>query len=327
MRNPLLLLRIVFCNIEFDTTKDNQMTLLEDIQQAAIDANSDLATLLRKCKLLAARLGSQPLEDWVLWESNGYPDNVPVPRYRVWPLTVKGYFVGPVDAYNNLPIPYPNIPVEARKHYEHYECRQSIAAIETVLANLAKNGSSTPVVSTGDLAMVLGKTVYQGYSCLQAWAECTPGNFVEVVNSVRNRILDFSLAVWKEAPNAGEAEETNSKIETMKVTQIFNTTIYGGSANLVGTANHSPVTLSIVATDFTALREALRQYGVQDPDVDELEKALNEEPKPNSNKSFGPKVATWVAKMVQKAAEGTWNIGLETAGGLLAQIIGKFYGL
>jgi len=105
------------------------VTLLEDIQQAAIDANSDLATLLRKCKLLAVRLGSQPLEDWLLWESNGYPDNVPVLKYRIWSLSVKGYFLGPFHAeLKNAPIPYHCLPSTARKHYEYYECRQSIAA-------------------------------------------------------------------------------------------------------------------------------------------------------------------------------------------------------
>ena len=57
------------------------MTLLEDIQNSAVDSKSDLAALLRKCKLLAARLGSRPLEDWLLWESNGYPDDV-VARMR-----------------------------------------------------------------------------------------------------------------------------------------------------------------------------------------------------------------------------------------------------
>ena len=60
-------------------------TILEDIQNDAVDASKDLSTLLRKCKLLAARLGSQQLEDWLLWESNGYPGDVPVPDYRVWP--------------------------------------------------------------------------------------------------------------------------------------------------------------------------------------------------------------------------------------------------
>lgn len=79
------------------------MTLLEDIQNSAVDANSDLGTLLRKCKLLAARLGSQPLEDWLIWESNGYPDDVPVPDYRIWSLEVKGDFVDPVRIIQDVP--------------------------------------------------------------------------------------------------------------------------------------------------------------------------------------------------------------------------------
>src|SRR3972149_416226 len=101
------------------------MSLLEEIQTAAVDANSDLGTLLRKCKLLAARLGSQPLEDWLIWESNGYPDNIPVPGYRVWPLEIRGNFAGPFGSFlKNANIPYACLPEEGRKHYENYECRQ-----------------------------------------------------------------------------------------------------------------------------------------------------------------------------------------------------------
>ncbi len=58
------------------------MSILEEIQQAAVDANSDLGTLLRKCKVFAARMESQPLENWLIWESNGYPDEVEVPEYE-----------------------------------------------------------------------------------------------------------------------------------------------------------------------------------------------------------------------------------------------------
>ena len=71
------------------------MNLLEDIQENAIDASSDLGSLLRKCKVLEARLGSKELEDWLVWESNGYPEDIPIPEYRVWSLQVKGHFSGP----------------------------------------------------------------------------------------------------------------------------------------------------------------------------------------------------------------------------------------
>ena len=301
------------------------MSLLEDIQTSAVDSKSDLAALLRTCKLLAARLGSQPLEAWVLWESNGYPDGVSLPDYRVWPLGVKGHFVGPFgSSLRSVPIPFAYLPERSRKHFERYEHKQSVAAIEAILA---KGDGGIIQLSTGDLALAFGTKVYQGYTCLHAWAEFGESHFVELLNAVRNRILDFALAIWKESPQAGEGgNETAAKIEATKVTQIFNTTVYGGAANLVGTANASMIEFNINAKDFSSLEAVLRGHGVTEPDLTALRGALqSEESKPKQG--FGPKVSSWIGKMVGKAADGTWNIGLEAAGNLLAQVIEKYYGL
>jgi hypothetical protein len=66
---------------------------------------------------------------------NGYPDSVNVPNYRVWPLELKGHFAGPFGSgLRNAPIPLASLPEKARHHYEHFECRQSIASIEALLA-------------------------------------------------------------------------------------------------------------------------------------------------------------------------------------------------
>jgi hypothetical protein len=302
------------------------MTLLQDIQNAAVDASSNLATLLRKCKLLAARLGSQQLEDWVLWESNGYPDGVPVPEYRIWSLEVRGHFAGPFGSgIRNAKIPLVSIPERVRKRYQRYECRQSIAGIETMLAN-ATDG--TLQVSTGDLALVLGRKIYRDQNCVEAWAEFGANQLIEVVNTVRNRILDFTLAVWKEEPNAGEPNASvGHKLEADKVTQIFNTTVYGGSANLVGTVTDSSVVFNITANDFGALEKVLAEQGVEKSDIAELKEALAEEPLAKPDGSFGSRVSSWIARMVKKAAEGTWDVGIAAAGNLLSQAISKYYGL
>jgi hypothetical protein len=197
------------------------MSLLEEIQAAAVDGNSDLGTILRKCKLLASRLGSQPLEDWLLWESNGYPDDVPVPDYRKWPLQLKGQFAGYLRTVMSAPIPLVMLPENVRSKYEDYECRQSIAGIEATLAD-ANSGSGTLSVSTSDLAVMLGDNVYENYNCIKAWAEFGKGHLFELLNAVRNRILDFALAIWKQDPTAGEIRgETKGKIEPAQVNQIF----------------------------------------------------------------------------------------------------------
>lgn len=302
------------------------MTLLEDIQGSAVDGNSDLATLLRKCKLLAARLGSQSLEDWVIWESNGYPDGAPVPDYRVWPLQVKGHFWGPYGSkIENAPIPFACLPKKARKHYEHYESRQSIASIEAILVG-DKPGKVR--VSTGDLALLLGGEVYEHHNCVQAWGEFSTGQVVELLNAVRNRILDFALAIWKEAPSAGEIDvPLPSTMEPKRVTQIFHTTVFGGSANLVGTSTGSSIAFNIGSKDFSAVEHVLIQNGVGPEDVAELRQALDADPVPPSAEKFGPQVANWISKMLGRAASGGWNISLGAAGNLLAQLVAKYYGL
>jgi hypothetical protein len=94
------------------------MSLLEDIQSAAVDSNSDLGTILRKCKLLAARLGSKTLENWLIYESNGYPLDVEVPDYRIWTHEVKGHFSGPFGSgMRNVPIPLISLPERVRDSY------------------------------------------------------------------------------------------------------------------------------------------------------------------------------------------------------------------
>jgi hypothetical protein len=95
-------------------------------------------------------------------------------------------------------------------------------------------------VGTGDLVLVLGTKVYQNQNCIQAWAEFSTAHLVEVLNSVRNRTLDSALAIWKENPTAGDSPNCSKRpIEESKVTHIFNTTVYGGSANVVGAANET----------------------------------------------------------------------------------------
>lgn len=302
------------------------MTLLEEIQTAAVDPNSDLSTLLRKCKLLAARLGSRPLEEWVIWESNGYPDPIEVPSYRIWPLEVKGHFFGAFGSgLENAPIPTACLPDSARKHYTHYECRQSIASIEAILSS---GKGQTIRVNTGDLALSLGRNVYENQNCVQAWAQFGTGQLVELTNAVRNRILDFTLALWKQAPDAGDlGQHSTPPLETKFVTQIFNTTVYGGSANLVGTANASSVEFNIGMKDFVALADALSKSGVLEADISDLQVALREEPEAPTSKNFGPKVSGWIAKMIGSAASGAWGISLGAAGNLLATLIGKYYGI
>ena len=58
------------------------MTLLQGIQTETSSSGGDLAIILRKCKILAARLGSEEFARWITWELDGYPDDQATPPYR-----------------------------------------------------------------------------------------------------------------------------------------------------------------------------------------------------------------------------------------------------
>ena len=301
------------------------MSLLEQIQNDAVDSRSDLASLLRRCKILAARLGNKNLEEWLVWESNGYPRDVELPDYRVRSIQLKGHFAGPFGSgIRNATIPSGCLPEQLRETFTQFRCRRSVACIEQLLKDKKSNSLGIPF---DNLAALLGEQVYEDQNCYAAWGELDAGQLVEVLNTVRNRILDFVLAIWKEEPLAGDEPSDAHKIEPAKINQIFNTTVYGGAANLVGSATHSTVAFGVEANDFSSLEVVLRENSIANEDIAELKEAIETEPTRPSASSFGPRVAAWISKMIEKAASGVWQIGVGAAGNLLAEAIGKYYGM
>lgn len=299
------------------------MSLLEEIQREVVDSKGDLAAVLRKCRLLAARLGSQPLEDWLVWEADGYPAGVTLPQYRLLGLELKGHFSGPFQSgLRNAPIPLRSLPEKARKHYKKFSCRQSIASIEVMVRDDVRG---TLEIGTGDLAAILGMSIYQNQNCFQAWGEIGKGELIEVLNSVRNRVLDFTIALWKVQPDAGE-QVGSKNVGAAVVTQIFNTTVYGGAANLVGSATGSQIEFNISTGDTSQLVSSLREIGVDEVDINELVAAVQNDGE-IEGKTFGKSVSQWIGKMVNKAAEGVWNVGVGAAGQFLATALGKYYGI
>lgn len=71
------------------------MSLLHQIQESVVQDGSSLGPILLKLRLLAARLGSNDLEEWVKHESEGYPQDAVLPDYRIVGVTYKGTFSGP----------------------------------------------------------------------------------------------------------------------------------------------------------------------------------------------------------------------------------------
>ncbi|GAA4100432.1 hypothetical protein [Mucilaginibacter panaciglaebae] len=99
-----------------------------------------------------------------------------------------------------------------------------------------------------------------------------------------------------------------------------------GHSNVINTGDNNQFTIhNNFERNLDALKESLLVNKVTNEDIEEISTIIvNEEP---VNQGFGPKVKGWLTTMVNKSIEGTWEIGLATAGGVLTEILNKYYGL
>jgi len=301
------------------------MTLLRQIQEDATSGKVPIGTVLRRCMVLAARLDSARLEEWIRHESDGYPDGTQVPPYRVWPLHVQGNFSGPFGSgVKNGEIPISCIPERLRKRCTTYSASESISAIEELLTQ--EHPILVPIPP--DVVRFFSDRVYQHMNCFSAWGMVPRPMLVQTVECVRNKVLDFVLEIEKLDPEAGERASGESSLSTGQVTNVFNTTIYGGAVGAVGNVKATNVNATNVNKgDISSLRSALGSSGIDEADLHEVEDALADEPRIASDGSFGPKVQSWIGKMIGKAASGAWKIGVDAAGSLLAGALRAYYGL
>lgn len=221
------------------------MSLLRQIQEAAIDSSVDLPTLLRKCKVLATRLGSDAFKHWLEEELSGYSGTAHLPDYRILTVNSKGHFSGPFGTgLRNANIPLMCVPESIRDSLGHCYLRQSAAALESLISD----GSSGTLQEPWNANVVahLGEQIYEGMNCMQAWKVIPKASVVAAVDAVRTRVLNFVLEIEAENPSAGEAAINSTPVPMEKVHQIFNTYITGtvqnlasGSTNVSQTAEYS----------------------------------------------------------------------------------------
>lgn len=304
------------------------MSLLKEIQAAAIDANIDICVVLRKCKVLAKRLGSAEFDSWVEHELNGYSAKEDLPRYRMIPVQSRGDFVGMFGSeLRNAPIPPLCLPEEIRD----VATKQYLLEPISHFVSLVGKGSGDPTLRCdwpADVIALYGDKVYQHMRCLAAWRVLSRNSFSAVLDTVRNRVLSFVLEIETEAPDAGEAAPDTNPLPEKRVNQVFNTYIYGNAGNVAAGSKDviQNADVSVTQNDVESLLAYLEAARIPADDLQELRVAIDTDGG-NAGKAWGSNVSAWFAKMINKAASGAWNVGTTVAANLLAKALSRYYGL
>lgn len=307
------------------------MSLLRDIQDAAIDPSVDITFLLRKCKVLAARLGNEEFSKWVDDELNGYKKIEDLPDYRVLSVESKGHFSGYAGSgLRNANIPLSCIDNKFRKTLEKSNCAQPISAYVDLLSS-PKGDGTFQEPWPNDLVALVGGGIYQYMNCLGAWKVIPRGAIVSLVDAVRNRILNFALQIEAEAPNAGEAPLNKPPLPQERVTQVFHTHIYGNVGNIAKGSQYvtQSATVTVSSGSLDQLKQFLKSIGIKDSAITELEAAIEaDDPKEVAKtKTLGERVNGWLGSVFSGIAQGTVTLVENVNANLIAQAILMYYGI
>jgi len=306
------------------------MGLLHEIQASLMDGG-DLAPILLKLKFLGARLGSAPLEEWVHYESNGYPKDVEVPPYRIVHPSYQGTFSGPAGMMiKHAPIPRALIAQFASERWVNYTIRESVSAIEELIRNGGgQNGQYS--IQASDLIIVLQGNIYEDMACNSIVGSIGRSALVAIQNSVREKILGFTIDLEKAVPIASEidigSKSSNISPESEKVTKIVNHIVHGNYTTISNSGSNSTFTFNLTQGDQAAFAANLIEAGISKADANELAEIVASEQPDGSGQFFGAKAKEWIGKNIGKALDGTWKVGLDAAGKVLAAAAIAYYGI
>jgi len=306
------------------------MSLLREIQDAAIDSKGEIAPLLRRCQVLAYELDHNELKKWVQHELNGYPKDEPLPAYRRLTLALTGTFLGPFgSSLREVPIANAALPKKVADLVNDYPLRSPIAEYEA----LAASDKDLQLQLPGNVLAAIGHHTYQkGYGCVEARHIMPAARMKGLIDTVRNRVLSFALELGKLGLESLDRIEPGAvatqNIPHEAVSQIFHTQIVGDNLTVaIGDNAHAQTVTAIVPRDLESLATFLRTQHVDESDVSELTAALAADPIPDKKTALGSQVSGWMGKMAAKAASGVWKVSLDVGTKVLFAAVQKYYGL
>ena len=308
------------------------MELISQIINELIDSEKPLNGALLKTKVLASRIQNKELLNWVDKELSGYKSNDLLPDYRKNISTfLKGSFVNGNMKYSNQAIPTRGMGEEFHKSLTSVQFPDSISGLE----NLTNNDNSARLgipLNAETIGIISENWREMGNPYLQILSAnkiISKGAIIEIITKVRNILLDFMLKVDEQFGSLAEIESLKTKKD--EISTIVSQTIINniGDGNILNTGDKTQIEadINIITSNKEVLKKQLLKIGIKEEDLTELIEIIDLE-KPNiKSKAFSEKVNKWTSKMLNKALDRSWNIGIGNAGNLLEEAISNYYGI
>lgn len=323
-------------------SKNNTSFIINDVIKDLVDAEKSLVNPLLKLNYFGILIKNEELINYTSNEINGYKEEgLEVPEYRKTLGTLLIDARAYLTEHSNLELPISMLESPFKEALQYLDVREGISAIENMGKEIIEmNGDKKEFYRPVPMEMlhILQPALRQLYKTnvsLNAVSAKIKGNsniILEIPNSIRTRLLKLVMMIGEkfgyeiEITSFNEQRDENNKT----ILNFMNTNITtSGDGNIINTGNEVEIDAKIIINKGNKedLAKYLQDNGISEEDTSELIEIIDTEEPNAETKKFGEKVSDWTKKMIGKAVDGSWNIGIGAAGSLIAQAIGKYYGI
>lgn len=215
------------------------MNIIEDLQTDLLKSDCDVASALRKARVISYNLGLVEFEEWVKHELSGYNKNDILPSYR---RNIYGQLKC-LHKRGLLPLSFSDSQMENTA-----SCHDFIESIPELIALL--NNIEGPCISSkypASLSNIIWKD--SGYPPMDIYIIIEKSAINNINEQVKNKLLDWVLMLNNKGITAEETSFSSvEKTKALNDPQIVNyvTNIYGnveGSQIQQGTSNSNQIIL------------------------------------------------------------------------------------
>ncbi|WP_135079225.1 hypothetical protein [Terasakiella sp. SH-1] len=301
------------------------MSLIDQIIEQSVDDSVRLPVILRKCLVVAAKLKNERLKEWASSELNGYPNAENLPEYRTASIQAKGIFLGPLQGQlNNQPLTSWVLEEEHRWWATTAHFTDGVAAYEQLTSDIKEE--RLKLDWPADLIAYYQTKFIDGWVLNQAWQDIPPVSLIHLVDTVRNRVLEFALDIKNEM---GDEDIELTQIKTEHVETAVQTIIYGGNniiADNIGDNLQQANETIVLQGNFDTLKNKLSEIGVSDEQINELSNAIDADAGKEDDQVIGKQASSWLTKTLLTAGKEGGKIAGEAARTLITQAVLSYFG-
>ena len=299
------------------------MKIIDGLIDELSDKNGILTDILIKTKVLAHKLKNEELKKWIDDELNGYSDDI-LPGYRVLDCQIIGVMSNGFQRVKDYPIPLIGIDEKMLKRIKIVDLFQSISTLDDFVRHDDQTKMVVPIPS--EMYAYLSRNINNGFVIEYARREIDRTQIIQVLTVVRTKLLDFLLRLNDELGEGDDIATLTEEKTKQKISSLFQSTVFGNNTTIIVGDNNVQTVTNIKQNDFDSLERYLRDNGIEKEEIKELQSFINSDNSNPDKKEFGKKVKGWISKMLNKAIDGSWQIGLGAAGNLLADSLSTYYG-